>query len=409
MNHFSLLLAARYLRGVSQERTISIMVKISFCGILIGTFALALTLFIMHGFEQVTHAKLQGIHAQLTMRAHGDPLNVTELKKVLTQEFPQIQAVSPTSTAQILLQTTDEEEANTVVLFKAIDPAQEAGVTDLENKITTALEGKTLPQSAYDDQVLIGEKLAHALCVIPGDVVTVYIPNSAQSGNKISFHEEDVVIGGIFNTGIDEFDSSLMVGSFDLFDHLFPEIGVTQLSLKLKPRTDEKTTITALHDRLHIEVYSWKELYPALVSALKLEKYVMFFILLLITLVASMSIVSLLFMQITHKRTDIAILKAMGMPDQAIQSVFLALGCGIGIAACLSGLLTAFLAGYLLQKYPFITLPDAYYVTHIPVAMDWFLGALVFAVALILTFAATWLPARRIKGISVAHVLRFES
>ena len=71
--------------------------------------------------------------------------------------------------------------------------------------------------------------------------------------------------------------------------------------------------IQKLRHRLGLDVYSWKDLYPSLVASLKLEKYVSFFILALILLVASMNIISLLFMQITQKRPTIALLQAMGM------------------------------------------------------------------------------------------------
>ena len=57
--------------------------------------------------------------------------------------------------------------------------------------------------------------------------------------------------------------------------------------------TEETAVIEKLKKRLpHLQVNSWKDLYPALVSSLKLEKYVMFFILALITLVASMNMIS---------------------------------------------------------------------------------------------------------------------
>jgi lipoprotein-releasing system permease protein len=149
-------------------------------------------------------------------------------------------------------------------------------------------------------------------------------------------------------------------------------------------------------------------LYPDLVSSLILEKYVMFFILALITLVATLNMISLLFMQIQHKLRDIAIMKTIGLANKPIRSIFLALGVTITLLASLSGLGCAAVAGYLLERYPFIKLPDVYYVSYLPARMDFELFVVVFCATLLLGFLATWIPAQRTKRINIAHVLRQE-
>jgi lipoprotein-releasing system permease protein len=218
----------------------------------------------------------------------------------------------------------------------------------------------------------------------------------------------DGIVSGMFKTGIDEFDNGLILCSFDLMHELFPDNGATQLSLRLQPNEDEQKTIQQLQDTLQLEVYSWKDLYPALVSALKLEKYAMFLILALITLVASMNIIALLFMQITQKRPDIAVLRAMGALPRTITQIFLIMGMSIALVASACGIALAWIATLILQNYPFITLPDAYYVSHLPAKMDWQLVLSVFSVVICMSFIATWLTARRTRSINSAQVLRFE-
>jgi lipoprotein-releasing system permease protein len=121
-----------------------------------------------------------------------------------------------------------------------------------------------------------------------------------------------------------------------------------------------------------------------------------------------MNIISLLFMQITQKRPDIAILKAMGMSHGSISSIFFIIGMTISCVASFFGLLAAVIASWLLQRYPFITLPDTYYVTHLPVAMNGEIIVAVFCVVIIFSLFATWLPIQRIRSINVSRVLRFE-
>ncbi|HZW61054.1 MAG TPA: FtsX-like permease family protein [Candidatus Babeliales bacterium] len=406
MNDLISLLAWRYLQGTEQERNISIMVKICFGGILIGTFALALTLFVMHGFEQITHEKLRNIHAQVIIRAYGDTLNVNHLASVLESEFPQIEAWSPTTLKQAIIQNPGSDDLSNVIIVKAIDPAYETKVTTLQNKIA---QSPDLAKIIHDNSIIIGSSLAKELGVTQSDVVTLLIADHEESpSKKVHLTHHSVIIGGIFNTGIDEFDSGLIFCSLDLLHDLWPEVGITQLNLKLKPGSDEQETVNALRERLSIEVFSWKDLYPALVSALKLEKYAMLFILTLIILVASANVLSLSFMHITQKRADIAILQAMGMPLNTIKYIFLLVGSIIAATASTLGLAAAGIAALLLDHYPFITLPDAYYVTHLPVVMEWYLFVFVFLLVMILNVIAIWIPVRSINTQSIAPILRCE-
>ena len=68
-----------------------------------------------------------------------------------------------------------------------------------------------------------------------------------------------------------------------------------------------------------------------LFSALKLEKFAMFVILVLIVLVASFNIISNLIMNVIEKSREIAILKAIGATNRGIMTVFMLQGLFIGL------------------------------------------------------------------------------
>lgn len=406
------LLSWRYLRGATHEKSISLMVIICFLGIMIGTFSLTLIVSVMRGFEKVTHEKLQGIHAQVAIRsADGDPLNIEALIPVLKKEFPAIIATSPSTMQQGIIQSDGTGDINNVVAIKGIDPESEARTTDLEKKIISSMrKEKTLQATIDDTHVIIGKKLAESLAVTPGDHVSLLTVDDAASAKNMRLTKHDLIVGGIFSTGIDEFDSNVVIGSLSMTEQLFPNTGITHVHAKLKPEANEYNVISALRTRLtDLDIYSWKDLYPALVSALKLETITMFFILALITLVASMNIISLLFMQITKKLSDIALLKSMGMNNGPISTIFLLMGTGIALAGSVLGIGLAVVAAWFLQHYPFITLPDAYFVTTLPVSMEWSIVLIVFVVVMGLSILATWLPTRRTRSINIASILRFEA
>ncbi len=424
MNRFVLLLTWRYLFGTTQERSISTMVLICFASILIGTFSLTLVTIVMNGFEKATQEKLRGLHAPIMIEdTTGDFLDTEAINNIIKKEFPEIKAISPTSEQQVIIQDPDSGNVSTVVMLKGIDPVYEQAMETLNQKFVATLEtpdfetasdtNKTidLSQLVTDNHVIIGYKLADALDLIPGSEITLLSPQEPKSQTRhIALKKHTAIVSGIIRVGIDEIDNGLVLCSLTFLQELFPNSGVTKINvLPHKSDSDLKPIINHLRERFGLNAYTWQELYPALVAALMLEKYAMFFILTLITLVASMNIISLLFMYITNKRGDIAILYAMGMSRRQVKYVFIGIGMSIAFIASLIVLLFAFFAGYILEHYPFISLPDSYYVSYLPANMELHLFVAVFVVVMILTGIATWFPARKTALINIAEVLRFEA
>jgi len=254
---------------------------------------------------------------------------------------------------------------------------------------------------------------------------------------KLISKKHDVTIAGIFNIGLEEYDNNLAFISIDSLNEIFDEQGVDQISIAINheqasklsntqtgiigwfahawhtlkrifiTQDYEKQLVGRLQKRLpSLTITTWKEQYPDIVSSLKLEKIVMFFILALITLVASMNMISLLFMQIQHKRRDIAIFKAMGMTDKRLRSIFLKMGLSITISASLLGLVLAAAVGHALEKYPFIQIPDVYLISYLPARLDWEIVVVVFIATLLLGLLATWWATRRSTKLNVADILR---
>ena len=409
MQNFALFLALKYLQGASHKKSISTMICVSFCGIMIGAYGLMLTLAIMNGFETATYEQLQSIHAQVIIRAYGNPINMTTLAPVL-HEFPEIESFSPHTLQQVIIRNPKTQDISTIVAIKGIDPETHSTVNNLTSKLLPYDNSKPiLGNIIKHDQILIGQKLAESLEVAIGDTVTLLFTPDEPKRKKIHLSEKKVTVGGFFKTGIEEFDMNLIFGSLPLLNILFPDAGPTHVQLKLAPNIDEISFIDKLKNRLGLEVYSWKEMYPALVSALKLEKYVMFCILTLITLIASMNIISLIFMQIYQKRSDIAILKAMGMKSQTVNAIFLYTGLIVTGFASFVGIALALGTCILLQKYPYITLPDAYLITYLPVSWQWYHPVMIFCISLLLSIIAILIPLKRTEQIDITHVLKFNA
>lgn len=403
------LLAYRYILGTKHEKNISFMITICFIALAISTAALCLVLAIMDGFEQATYQQLQGIHANIIMRSgKNNSLNIKAIGSILEKEFPEVIGYGPTTMEHVLIQNPITKEINTLVGIKAIDPLKESAVTKLEQIIIQPHKAK-LTDLISSNKIIMGQKLAESLHLnIGAPIQLFFVPEQNNSSATISLDQAEAQITGIFKSGIEDFDANLLFCSFYFLEQLFPDVGVSTIHLKLKPGTHEANLIDRLKKRFNVPAYSWKELYPALLSALALEKYASIIILSLMIIVASMSIISLLFMLITQKRHDIAILKSMGMREKDIEYVFLCIGLIIAIGGAACGIFLGLFVGIILKKYPLISLPEIYYVNQLPINLSAHIFLTVFIIAILLSCIATWLPIRKARDITIADALRFE-
>jgi lipoprotein-releasing system permease protein len=376
-----------------------------------------LTLIITNGFERTIHEKMQGINAPIIMRVPGNKVDAAKIRNVIMSELAEkVQATSGSSTGQILIDINNQQ---TLIFLKGIEPSYEGNVTSVASKLIKTLDkSHNLENLLLDNHILIGHKTAHEFGINVGDTIRLLIPEEGGQ-RKISLSKKKAIVAGIFNVGLDEYDSGFAFCSIDFFNTIFDKSGVDTIAIKPKETFSwrerlwggsiQEKVVDILRNRFpSFDVHSWKDLYPALVSSLKLEKYVMFIVIALITLVASMNMISLLFIQIQQKRRDIAILMAMGMSHKSIQLVFLSIGMTITFFGSIVGLGIAGIIGFLLERYPFIELPDVYYVSHLPARVDPELFVIVFACTLLLGFVATFIPARQTKRIKITDVLRME-
>jgi lipoprotein-releasing system permease protein len=408
MNMIAWMIAAGYLKKSHSQEHISWMIAICFFTTLLSSCALCLAIAIMRGFEIGTHQKMQGIHSQLNITAHGQSLQAENIERVLHEEFPAIVHTSFYTAREGLVSNPLLDEATPKAVFLiGVDPATHQLTSSLAS---TIVEGPgSLKQTIANSTVLIGKRLAQELEITVGNEIECMVGSSEQSSlQKFTFEKEPITIGGIFETGINEYDSHAIFCSFAFLKTMFLEIGVEQINCSLKNGTDETALKNDLQKRLHLNILSWKDLYPALVSALDLEKKVGFLIFALILFIACLNNASLLIMYINHKKRNIALLRSIGCPLKTVQSIFLLFVILITATATITGILLASLISFFINTYQLFPLPDAYYVTHLTLFFDWSVAAVVLFVSLFITLLISYVTTRLIRKEEIAHTLRFE-
>ena len=156
-------------------------------------------------------------------------------------------------------------------------------------------------------------------------------------------------------------------------------------------------------------VDDWQRQNGSLFSALKLEKFAMAVILLLIVLVASFNIVSTLIMLVTDKVKEIGILRSMGLTSSSVTRIFRYMGIVIGIVGTTLGAVLGFALSWALDRYEFITLPgDVYFIDRLPVDLNPMDVGFIVVASLGISFLATLYPARRAADYLPVEAIRHE-
>jgi lipoprotein-releasing system permease protein len=265
--------------------------------------------------------------------------------------------------------------------------------------------------------------LAYQLQVGVGDQVTVMIPGNTASASGSSdmivprLREFHVV--GIFEVGLQEHDSVLALVNIEDAEALRGLDGPTGIRLRFADVLQAPELARAAAARLGpgLQVRDWTQDNEAYFRAIRIEKTMMGLILLLIVAVAVFNIVATLVMVVNDKRTDIAILRTVGLSPRGVIAVFMTqgvligwIGAALGVALGLSLALNVdVIVPFLEQTFGFHFMdPDVYYISGLPSEVHPGDVVRIGMAALILTLIATVYPALQAARTQPAEALRYE-
>ena len=259
--------------------------------------------------------------------------------------------------------------------------------------------------------VLIGRELAKNLRLYVGDDVNLISPLGDIGPAGPMPRSRPFRIAGIFYSGMYEYDTKyayVAIPAAQKFLGLGDEISGFEVRLTDGDRTSEAVARVGAALGPGYEVQDWKELNRNLFSALKVEKVAMFVVLCFIILVAGFSIVANGVMLVREKRRDIAILKSMGAKDGVVMRAFLYMGFYMGLLGVLTGIAVGVIACLLLGRFGIPLESDVYYISKLPVRLNPWEIAAVFAAAMAIVLSATIYPALAAARLRPVDGLRYD-
>jgi lipoprotein-releasing system permease protein len=418
MRHFfspvERMLAFRYVRSRRAEGFISVIAWFSLAGITLGVATLIVVMSVMNGFRAELVGRILGLNGHIAVYAKG-PAGIADFDKLALAitDMPNVIAVTPQIEGQVMA------TKNRVSLGAVIRGVRWSDLA-VRKPLWNSLSERDIDRFRDENGVLIGHEMAFKLGLKVGDSVSLTTARGKATAFGTVPTRRNFKIVGIFNVGMYEYDSSFVFMPLDLSAD-FLGYGNRVSGLEIYVAIPEQ--IRSLRQQVRktvrsdLRVFDWVERNRTFLTALQVERNVMFLILTLIILVAAFNIISSMIMLVRSKNSDIAVLRAMGASGGSIIRIFLMTGASIGIVGTFVGTVAGMLFCWNIDavKRAIERLSGAelfaaeiYFLSNLPAKVNPQEVLMVVLMALGLSFLASLYPAWRASRISPAEALRYE-
>ncbi|MBO1254922.1 lipoprotein-releasing ABC transporter permease subunit [Alteromonas sp. 5E99-2] len=392
-NWISPYIALRYSRAKQTTSFVSFINRMSVAGIALGLMALITVVSIMNGFEAQLKQRVLGVVPHLVVSSDTD-LDI--------QSHDKVEAVMPFEEVDAVIQS---RSALRGIQIQGIEPNVMAQYSVFNDNLLFG----SLDLKPGSFEVIIGRSLAVQMDINPGDEVrviiagkSIYTPFGRVPSRRL------VKVVGFFDLSSQADDTAILMHWKDV-KKLKRKSGDSASSLRLFLYDAFQYDVVAdwLNDN-NLESSSWRGRQGTLFDAVKMEKNLMFIMLLLIIAVAAFNIISSLVMVVTEKQPDIAILQTQGMQGSSIMGIFVFNGIFNGIKGTFFGAVLGFALVYTLNpilKAVGVSLALSIDGNVVPFVVDGIQIASVIGFSILLCLLASLYPAYRAMKVKPANVL----
>ncbi len=411
---YELFIGLRYTRAKRRNHFISFISLTSMLGTALGVTALITVLSVMNGFEKELRTRILGVASHLTVTGDTGRLRDWRAVEKVVATDADVLGSAPYVQGQGML---TRGKVASGIMVRGILPQAEPQVADIGDKM---IAGKLSDLKATEFGIILGRDLAWKLDADLGTRLALVVPEGQITAAGLLPRMKRFTVVGIFEIGMYEYDSGLALINIEDAALLYQMPGqVSGLRLKLADVYSAPQAADRLEDKLGpgYRARDWTREHANFFRALKMEKTVMFIILLLIVAVAAFNIVSTLVMVVTDKEAEIAILRTLGATPNSIMAIFMVQGTVIGVVGTLMGAVGGILLAHNVDVVvPFLErafsttflAKDVYYISELPSDMRWPDVLTITGASLLMGFLATLYPARRASQTQPAEALRYE-
>jgi lipoprotein-releasing system permease protein len=334
-------IAWRYLRARRQEGGISVIAWYALIGVMLGVATLIVVQAVMIGFREEFTDRILGANAHVSVLANpyedefGMPSRLITDHAALADRIAAVDGVThaaPVIKGQVMASAPGRNAGVEVVGITGEDLAAVP--------LVSAPEAAAGELARFDEGVAIGAGLARELGIGVGGVITLISPEGMDTpfGTQPRISDYEVVY--VFQVGRWDIDRTRVYMPFEEAQLYFDREGAAdEIEVMVARPADidayRAPIAAAAGDGLYL--WTWRDASGAFLSALDVERRVMFIILSLVVLIAALNIISGLVMLVKNKGRDIGILRTMGLTQGSIMRIFFLCGALIGVTGTLLG------------------------------------------------------------------------
>ncbi len=419
---FEWMIAWRYLRAKRAEGGVSTMTWISLIGITLAVFALIATLSVRAGFRAEFVDTILGANAHVTVYSSGRINDQGDLVKGFSDYEDRAKALAavdgvtraaPMIRGQVMLQSR-----------QATGGADVFGISlDDLKAIPRVGQGDTHEgdiERFGEDAIAIGAVLARDLSVGVGDRLRVISPDGVKTAMGTSPRINSYEVVYIFSAGRYDIDKTRLYMPFTEAQSYFNREGMAdefEVMVKKPEQIEAYTPALLQAGGQDAILWSWKDTSGAFLRALDMEDNIMFIILSILVLIATMNIISGLIMLVKNKGRDIGILRTIGLTEGAILRIFFICGASTGLVGTALGVILGCLfALYIDPIFSFVNYmagggvwdPSIRGIYALPAKLQLVDVLSAVSLSLGLSFLITIFPARRAARMNPVEALRYE-
>ena len=418
---FEWMIAWRYLRAKRAEGGVSIMTWISLIGVTLAVFALIATLAVRSGFRAEFVDTILGANAHVTVYNAIAVSDTGATSRVIADYqglTTRLLAVPGVTTAAALVRgqvMANFHDSNTGIEVYGIDPPDLLNIPRIVHP--EASEGDI---ANFANGIAIGSGVARELGLNIGDKIRLISPNGVRTAMGTSPRVAAYEVVYIFTAGRYDIDRTRAYLPLAEAQKFFNRDGVAD---EIEVMTADPDHVDALLPGIlaaagdRALVWTWRDSSGAFLNALTVEDNIMFVILSILVLIASMNIISGLIMLVKNKGRDIGILRTMGLTEGSILRIFFICGASIGTIGTLLGVaLGCLFALYIDPIFSMVNYvagggvwdPSIRGLYNLPARLQ--LGDVLSSVGLSLglSWIVTLFPARRAARMNPVEALRYE-
>jgi lipoprotein-releasing system permease protein len=402
----------RYLRARRRNRFVSFISLMSLIGVAVGVAALIVVISVMNGFENELRQRLLSMTSHATIQGREGRLDDWPAIVDRVSSIPNIVAAAPFVEIQGMLGNGTRLKS---ALVRGVSPREEPSVSRIDEHLLIGSLELLQPGS---HSVILGRLLAAQLGVVVGDPVTLMVPRGQSAGLVPLLRR--FTVAGVFEVGMQEHDGVLaLINLRDAADILGIGDSVSGLRLELDNMFSAPSVAAQVADSLGTgyEARDWTQENASYFRAVRIEKTMMTIILFLVVAVAAFNIVATLVMVVSDKRSEIAILRTLGLSAGGVLRTFLVQGVAIGLAGTLLGALFGIplainveqIAAALERAIGLEFMPaDVYYIARLPSDLRIPDVVRILSLAFVLCAGSTLYPAYRAARTEPAEALRYD-